>query len=124
MVWDARKGGGPGGANPMRTTAFFGLLLILIAPIMLNIYLRNRDPKNKRAHTRYQIDSSDRVKVGGRELTGQISTISMGGAQINTQAMLEHGGIVTMQIASPDGKDVINVEGKFFIFFRVKASVA
>jgi subtilisin family serine protease len=112
IIWDQKNGGGPGGANPMRTTAFFGLLLILIAPIMLNIYLRNRDPKNKRAHTRYVIDSSVRVKVGGRELTGQISTISMGGAQLNTQAMLEQGGIVTMQIASPDGKDVINVEGK------------
>jgi len=113
MVWDKRDGGGgSGGASPLKTTAFFGLLFILLAPIMVNVYLRNRDPKNKRVHTRYAIDSSVRVRVGGRELTGQISTISMGGAQINTDDWLEQGGIVTMQIQSPDGKDVISVEGK------------
>lgn len=112
-MWDNRGSGGGGSGHPMnQTIAVFGLLLILFAPIMLNVYLKSRDPKSRRAYDRYQIASSVRVRAGGKELIGEVSSISMGGALINVDSLLEQGGVVTMQIASPDGKDVINVEGK------------
>ncbi|MES2856923.1 MAG: PilZ domain-containing protein, partial [Bdellovibrionota bacterium] len=62
--------------------------------------------------TRYQIDSAVTLKLGDRELVGQVSTISMGGVQLNTDAWLENGGIVKMSICSPDGKEQIEVEGR------------
>ncbi len=103
---------GGGGQGPMRMIAFFGLLAALMAPILLSVYLRRKDGKNNRRHERYQIDSRVRVRFGDRELVGQVSSISLGGVQLNTDAWLEQGGVVTMQIASPDGKDVISVEGR------------
>jgi hypothetical protein len=110
-ISDAKDGGGPGG--PFRNLAFFGVLLILVSPILVSVVLRNRDEgKNKRRHTRYEISSSVTMKFGDRELTGQVSSISMGGVQVNTDAWLENGGVVTMSIASPDGKETISVQGQ------------
>lgn len=111
-ILDLRDGGqGPGG-GPMRNVAFFGLLLVLMAPLVLGAYLRRKDGRDSRRFERYQIDSHVRVRVGDRELLGNVSSISLGGVQLNTDAWLEQGGVVTMQIASPDGKDVIKVEGR------------
>lgn len=112
MMWDNRNSGGGSGHPMNQIIAVFGLLLILFAPIMLNVYLKSRDPKSRRVHERFQIASAVRVRAGGRELVGEVSSISQGGALINVDSLLEHGGVVTMQISSPDGKDVINVEGK------------
>lgn len=109
-ILDAR-GGGPG-SGPARNIAFFGLLLVLLAPVLLSAYMRKTDGKDNRRFERYQIDSRVSVKFGDRELVGQVSSISLGGVQLNTDAWLEQGGVVTMQIASPDGKDLIQVEGK------------
>jgi subtilisin family serine protease len=109
-VYDVNNGDGPQG--PHRTLAFFTLLLVLVSPIVLSVLLRNREGKSKRRHTRYQIDSAVTLKLGDRELTGQVSSISMGGVQVNTDAWLENGGIVKMSIQSPDGKEEITVEGQ------------
>ena len=110
-IYEAKDGGGPGG--PFRNFAFFGVLLILVSPIFVSVMLRNRDEgRNKRRHARYEISSSVTMKFGDRELTGHVSSISMGGVQVNTDAWLENGGIVTMSIASPDGKETISVQGK------------
>lgn len=104
------SGGGPSG--PFRNLAFFGLLLVLVSPILVSMALRSRDGRGRRRHTRYHIDSAVTLKLGDRELTGTVSTISMGGVQLNTDAWLEQGGVVKMSICSPDGKDAIDVEGK------------
>ena len=58
------------------------------------------------------IEKIRKVKIGDRELVGNVSSISLGGVQVNTDALLENGGIVTMSIRSPDGTDNIQVEGK------------
>lgn len=107
---DANNGNGLSG--PQKNLAFFALLLIIIAPVLLSVALRQRSGKGRRRYTRYQIASSVRVQVGDRELVGQVSTISLGGVQLNTDAWLEKGGIVKMSIRSPDGRDEIEVEGK------------
>jgi hypothetical protein len=105
--------GGP--TSPQKNVAFFALLLILAAPFALSMALKNRAAATggeaRRRHPRYHINSQVRVQVGDRELVGQVSTISLGGVQLNTDALLEQGGIVKMQIASPDGKDQIEVAG-------------
>jgi subtilisin family serine protease len=110
-ILDSRGGGGPD--DPFRNVAFFGLLVLLMAPVLLGLHLRRASTgKSRRQYERFQIASQVRIKLGDRELLGNVSSISLGGAQVNTDAWLEHGGVVSMQISSPDGKDVINVQGK------------
>ncbi len=99
-------------SSPTKGLGFFAILALFALPLVLTLYLRDRsEGRNRRQFPRYQIDSSVKVKFGDREMMGAISTISMGGAQLNTEAMLEQGGIVTMTIASPDGKEQIQVQG-------------
>lgn len=104
--------GGDGGSAANKNLAFFALLSVLFAPVLLSLILRQRSGANKRRFTRYQIDSQVRVRFGDRELVGQVSTISLGGVQLNADAWLENGGIVKMAIQSPDGKDMLEVDGK------------
>lgn len=106
---------GPGG--PSRNLAFFGLLLVFAAPVVIALAMRRKTGKSRRRFPRYQISSEVRMSVGGRELTGQVSSISMGGVQVatdsaNPDAWLENGGVVSMTIKSPDGKEEISVAGK------------
>lgn len=108
-VHDARHGNLSG---PQKNMAFFALLLLVMAPVLLSVFLRQRSGKGQRRFTRYQIASSVRLQMGDRELVGQVSTISLGGVQLNTDAWLEKGGVVKMSICSPDGRDEIEVEGK------------
>ena len=109
MMSSDKDGGSP---PPGKNIAFFALLAILMSPVVLSIALRQRSGKYRRRYPRYQIDSQVRVKFGDRELVGQVSTISLGGLQLNTDAWLEKGGIVAMSIRSPDGRDEIQVEGQ------------
>lgn len=105
------RGGGGSGSAPQ--TWYVVLVLgLLTAPILLISYLRNRNPATRRRHERFKISSDVRLKVGDKELVGSVSSISMGGVQVNTSALLENGGIVSMSISSPDGQEQIQVEGK------------
>jgi Tfp pilus assembly protein PilZ len=58
------------------------------------------------------MQSQIKVMVGDRELLGSVNTISQGGLSFNTDQALEKGGVVTMRIASPDGHEVIEVQGQ------------
>lgn len=111
LVNDTRKGpsgGGGGMGSPMMT-----LFVILLAlPMVIYQVLRSRNGKNKRKHERFKIDTEVKVQLGERELVGSISTISVGGVQLNTNALIEQGGVVSMSIRSPDGKEEIKVEGQ------------
>jgi hypothetical protein len=111
----AEQATGPSG--PHRNVAFFGLLLLLAAPILVAYSLRQKTGKSRRRYPRYQISSQVKLSVGGRELTGQVSSISLGGLQLATESAdpdswLENGGVVTMVIKSPDGREEIQVGGK------------
>lgn len=106
-----------GPSGPHRNVAFFGLLLLLAAPILVAYSLRQKTGKSRRRYPRYQISSQVKLSVGGRELTGQVSSISLGGLQLATESAdpdswLENGGVVTMVIKSPDGREEIQVGGK------------
>lgn len=101
---------GPSGMS--RNLAFFGLLLLLAAPVVVAIALRRTSAKSRRRFPRYDIASTVRLKVGERELVGNVNSISMGGVSLQTDAWLENGGVVTMSIKSPDGREEIQVGGK------------
>lgn len=96
----------------MRAINTFVLMGLLLLPAVVLLVRRMKSPACQRRYERYEIDSSVRLKVGGQELVGQVSSISLGGVQVNTEALLENGGVVSMKISSPDGTDVIEVQGK------------
>nr|BFD63519.1 hypothetical protein BdHM001_22000 [Bdellovibrio sp. HM001] len=104
-------GSGSGGGSSGGGTAgvVVGLLLI---PLILWQVLRARDPKSRRKYERFKMSSEIRVQVGDRELVGAVNTISEGGLSFNTDQALEKGGLVTMRIQSPDGHEVIEVQGQ------------
>lgn len=53
------------------------------------------------------------IEVNGKKLIGQMNSISLGGAGIDTDALLERGGVVTLSIESPDGgTEPICVQGR------------
>jgi subtilisin family serine protease len=88
------------------------VVLLLLTPVLVLLYMRVRAPVNRRKHERFKIDSDVRIMVGGREMVGSISTISLGGVQLNTSALLQDGGLVTMAIESPGGGEKIEVSGR------------
>lgn len=98
------------GAPPIGPAAIaVGLVLL---PLIVLIALRIRAPSNRRRHERFKINSDVRISVGDRELVGSISTISLGGVQVNTSALLQDGGLVTLAISSPDGGEKVEVAGR------------
>lgn len=101
------QGGMPSGATPIGVIV--GLLLV---PLVVWQVLRARTPVARRKHERFKMSSEIRVSVGNRELVGSVNTISEGGLSFNTDQALEKGGIVTMRIQSPDGHEVIEVQGQ------------
>ena len=114
MVSSRLRGDGSDGGDGMGTGAGALLGVILLAPLALSLGLRLKAKSGRelRKHERFQIASQVRLTVGDRELTGSVSSISLGGAQVNADAWLENGGIVSMKIASPDGRDEIEVQGR------------
>ena len=104
-----RGGGGGGGAGFLSSILF---LSIMSLPLLVVHYLRRREGvTKKRKHDRFKVESDIRVQVGDSCIVGSVKTISLGGLQVNTEALLEEGGIVTMTVSSPDGKEQIQVEG-------------
>ncbi len=104
--------GGPSSGLGAPSLMIVLILAILGAPLVLYRYLRQQKPANRRQHERFKIDTDVKVRIGNRELLGSISTISLGGVQLNTDALIEQGGIIALTIRSPDGKESVSVEGR------------
>jgi hypothetical protein len=85
---------------------------LLLAPLVMLLAMRMRAPATRRKHERFHVDSDVRIKVGDRELVGNVSSISLGGVQVNTDALLQDGGIITLSIASPNGEERVEVAGR------------
>jgi hypothetical protein len=86
--------------------------VLMLAPLMYIVYRRVKNPLHRRQFERFRIQSEVRIHVGDRELVGSVSSISLGGVQVNTSALMQDGGLVTLSIASPDGRDQIEVAGR------------
>jgi hypothetical protein len=110
-----KMGGGGGGAFGIpgaESWIIFLIVALFSVPFAVYSIMRARSPENRRRYERFKIDTEVKVKVGDRELVGSLSTISLGGVQLNTNALIEQGGIVKMSISSPDGKEMVEVEGQ------------
>lgn len=93
-----------------------GLVLIsLMMPIGLIVWFRRRELRksgaNRRQHERFVMNSDVRVNVNGREINGQLKTISVGGVSFKVEEMLEKGGVVELTIKGPDGQEQIQAQG-------------
>lgn len=110
LVAEVAKNGpgrGKGGEIPN-----VGLLIGLLAlPLIVMQVLRRRLVQNRR-YERFSMNSQIKLKVGDRELVGNMNTISEGGLSFSADTMLEKGGMITMQISSPDGNQKIEVQGR------------
>jgi subtilisin family serine protease len=112
------KGPGTPGAGAWNYGGVMAGLFLL--PVIVWAVLRQRalekskaaDPAGRRKYDRFKMDTDVRVMVGDRELAGSLKTISLGGASFCADEALEKGGIITMKISSPDGKDLIEVQGQ------------
>lgn len=100
---------GPGKGGPTHPAGIIAGLLML--PLVLWQVMRSRAPQSRRRFERFKMQSEIKVNVGNRELVGSVNTISEGGLSFNVDEAIEKGGVVTMQIASPDGSEVIQVQG-------------
>jgi hypothetical protein len=98
------------GQPPFGSTA--AVVILLLAPLAILLMLRAHAPENRRRYERFKINSDVRISVGDRELIGSVSSLSLGGAQINTTALLQDGGLVTLSITSPTGEEKIEVAGR------------
>lgn len=101
-----------GPSGPQKNIAFFGMVILFLAPLVIAVMLRQASGKSRRRFPRYQIASTVRLKIGDKELVGNVNSISMGGVSLQTDEWLENGGVVTMSIRSPDGREEIQVGGK------------
>lgn len=111
MVSEGPGDFGGGGTAPESWSVLI-IVGLFALPILIYNRLRAKDKVQRRKHERFKIDTSVKVQVGERELVGSISSISLGGVQLNTDALIEQGGIITMSIRSPDGKEQMQVEGR------------
>jgi hypothetical protein len=105
----ASRRGSSGGGSGAGLAIFLGILML---PLIFWQILRRRDGKSRRKYDRFIMNSEIRVKVGDRELVGAMNTISEGGLSFNADSAIEKGGIVTMKIQSPDGNEIIEVQGR------------
>jgi len=104
---------GRGGNGPDQGMGSIAVTFVLVmAPLAYLMYRRVRNPANRRRFERFNIKSEVRINVGDKELIGSVSSISLGGARVDTNALLQDGGLVTLSIASPDGSEKVEVEGR------------
>jgi hypothetical protein len=105
------KGGkGPGGGGGINGLWLFSIFMLL--PLLISVLLRRKTGAEKRKYERFMISSAVTLKADGKEWIGAVSSISMGGAQVDTSVLMRDDSIVTMNIESPDGKQSIQVKGK------------
>lgn len=99
---------GPKGGSPLSRWL---LLIALALPMGVYVYMRRLDPASRRSFERFKIDSQVSLSVDGKELQGNIGTISLGGVGVNVDHLIEHGSVVKMKIMAPDGSGEIEVDG-------------
>lgn len=101
-------GNSSGGFNGGGVMAGLFLLPVIVWAVLRRRALENTKSSDpRRRYDRFKMDSDIRVMVGDRELAGSLKTISLGGASFCADEALEKGGIITMKISSPDGKDLV-----------------
>ncbi|MDZ4661837.1 MAG: S8 family serine peptidase [Pseudomonadota bacterium] len=104
-----KSDGGRGGPWSVTHTL---LLLLIAVPALISIVLKKKNPMDLRKFDRFKIASAVTLNVEGKEFVGEVSSISLGGVKVDTEALIRDGGIISMSISSPDGKNRVDVQGK------------
>ncbi len=105
-------GSGGDGQGPMSMRMLATLVALTLCPLIVWQVMRARPGTvQRRKYDRFLMNSAIRLNVDGRELVGHMRTISEGGLSFEANTMLEKGGILTMSIQSPDGKESVQVQG-------------
>lgn len=102
-------GGASGSGGAMAVAIALTLLPLIVWQIMRA--RSQKSERNRRRFDRFHMASDIQLKVGGRDLIGHMKTISEGGLSFNADTLLEKGGILNIQIQSPDGKESVQVQG-------------
>lgn len=103
-------GKGGGGSSQGMLFAIGLSVLPLIVWLLLRQKVAARGIQRRKSD-RFLMNSEIKINADGRELKGQMKTISVGGLSFDAEAMLAKGGVLTIQISSPDGKEQVQVEG-------------
>lgn len=107
LVRAVSQGGGPLG--PLGTAAL-GFVIFML-PLAVWYTLRRLKPEQKRKFERFNVNSDIRINLGGREMLGQMKTLSMGGLSFSAEDLIEKGSLVSMKIENPAGGE-IEVQGR------------
>lgn len=106
------NGPSSGGDSDNSNSQGVGVAILLMIPLLAWQVLRMKAPKKvKRQYDRFLMNSAMKMNVNGQDLVGHMRTISEGGLSFETNSLIEKGGIITMSIQSPDGKDIVQVQG-------------
>jgi len=119
---EAASSGGSGGCGLVRSittqnplgpvgSALLGFLALMI-PFAVWLTLRHLNPEQRRKFERFQVKSDIRINMGGREVVGQVQTLSMGGLSFSAKDLIEKGSLVSMKISNPTGEGEIEVQGR------------
>ncbi|MEZ0391302.1 MAG: S8 family serine peptidase [Pseudobdellovibrionaceae bacterium] len=102
-----------GGNKQTPTPTFAIIIAFTLLPLLVWQIVRARAGRRqqRRRFDRFLMNSAIRLNVDGRELIGHMRTISEGGLSFEANTLLEKGGILTMQIQSPDGIEQVQVQG-------------
>lgn len=88
------------------------LTFLILIPLLAWFLLAHLVPESRRRYDRYKLESVVSLKVGDREIQGRMKTISLGGMSFSAEDILDRGGVVKINIQSPDGKEVFEAEGQ------------
>lgn len=100
--------GGPGGSLFAIGVTLFAFLLPF--GVWLTFFMMS--PQQRRKYERFNVSSDIKVKLGDREITGHMNSLSQGGLSFSAEDMIEKGSLVTMKITNPNGKGEIEVQGR------------
>ncbi len=104
-------GGAAEGSGTSGQTLAIILAFTLLPLIAWQLVRSRKTQTSRRRYDRFLMSSAIRLNVEGRELIGHMRTISEGGLSFEANTLLEKGGIVSIQIQSPDGKESVQVDG-------------
>src|SRR5262249_6371697 len=102
-------GGGDGQGGHGVVVVTVGLILL---PMIILLAMRLSAGENRRRYERFKVNTDVKISVGDRELIGSVSSLSLGGVQVNTNALLQDGGLITLIISSPNGDERVEVAGR------------
>ncbi len=111
-----KAGGGNGGAKSTKIPwSVFMILGLFGLPFAIAQFMKKKSVStqvNRRKHERFKMESTVSMEIGGKKVNGHVNCISQGGVRMNTQELLEKGGVIKMVISSPDGSEQIEVSGQ------------